>query len=607
MIIINKINKITKLSFCFTIFIHFFLSNLVLAQNEKLKTYFEVSNYKQTPTYDSTIAYCKKLDKYSKLLKYQTFGLSSQNRELPLLIFDSKGNFNPKKVKQSGNLVVLIQSCIHAGEPDGKDAVLMLLRDYIIDDKKVEALKNITILFIPILNTDGHERFGKYNRINQNGPEEMGWRTNANNLNLNRDYLKADSKEIRYWLKLFNEWEPDFFIDCHTTDGADYQYIITYALETEGNCDEKLSNWLKNVFINNLEPKMNESGNPIFPYVTFRNWHDPRSGLKSGLSTAMLSQGYTITRNRPGLLIETHMLKDYKTRVFGTYLMIENSIKILSDFVDNLKKIIKEADSNSKKIYENFKYFPINFSTSMKDSVIVDFLGVDYTIEKSKFTKGDWFKYNNKEKKTFKIPFFNKIIPETYSELPFAYIIGPEWNEVIERLELHGIKYTRISKPLKINVKSFRFSNVKFNDFPYEGRQTLLKFDLDTINEIRTYPKGSVVVETDQKLSKLILNIFEPNAQGSFLYWGFFNTIFEQKEYAESYVIEGMIEDIFYKNPAVREEFYFKLSTESNFSENNRAIINWLYSKTSYWDNRLNIYPVGKIFDKNVKEKINKF
>jgi len=597
MTLLKKININSKI---FAYSILFFSFNLIFAQNKELKTHFENSNYRQTPTYDSTIAYCKKLEKFSKYIKYQTFGYSGQNRELPLLIFDLKRNFTPQKVKQSGNLVVLIQSCIHAGEPDGKDAVLMLLRDYITDKQKCDSINNITILFIPILNTDGHERFGKYNRINQNGPDEMGWRTNSSNLNLNRDYLKLDSKEVRYWLNLFNNWEPDFFIDCHTTNGADYQYVITYALETEGNCDVNLSKWQKNNFLDKLEPKMLERGNPIFPYVTFRNWHDPRSGLRSGVSPSMLSQGYTIARNRPGLLIETHMLKDYKTRVFGTYIMIENTLKILNKEFINLKKIIKEADLYSEKIQSSINIYPLNFTTSMNDSIISDFLGVDYTIEKSKYTNGDWFKYNNKVNKTFKIPFFNKIIPETFAEIPEAYIIGPEWSEVIMRLELHGIKTKTISKPLKMMVKSYKFSNIKFNEIPYEGRQTVIKFDIDTITELRIYPKGSVVVETNQKLSKLIINIFEPNAQGSYLYWGFFNTIFEQKEYAESYVIENMIEKIFSENPILKDEFYLKINTDTNFKNNNLAIINWLYSKTPYWDDRLNKYPVGKILNKRI-------
>lgn len=597
MMIIKLISNLIKIYICFVIIMNIYSS---FAQNRELITHFENSDFKQTPIYDSTVSFCKKLDKYSKFIKYQSFGFSEQNRELPLLIFDLNGNFTPQKVKQSGNLVVLIQSCIHAGEPDGKDAVLMLLRDYIVKNIKYESIKNITILFIPILNVDGHERFGKFNRINQNGPEEMGWRTNANNLNLNRDYLKADSKEIRYWLKLFNTWEPDFFIDCHTTDGADYQYVITYAIETEGNCDTNLSNWLKNNYLKKLDSIMFENRTPIFPYVTFRNWHDPRSGLKSGTSPTMLSQGYTIARNRPGLLIETHMLKDYKTRVFATHTMIENTLKILNNNFIELKKNIKEADLNSEKINSSNIYFPINFKVSMNDSVIVDFLGVEYKIEKSKYTNGDWFKYNSEEKKTFKIPFFNKIITETYAEVPFAYIIGPEWNDIIEKIKYHGIKYKTISKPLKISVKTYKFSNVKFNDFPYEGRQTILKFDLDTITEFRTYPKGSLIIETNQKLSKLILNIFEPNAQGSYVYWGFFNTIFEQKEYAESYVIESMIEKIFSENPTIKEDFNAKISYDSNFSGNERAIINWLYSKTPYWDNCINVYPVGKIFDHNV-------
>ena len=239
----------------------------VSAQDEWL-TFYERSGCVATPRYDETVMFCKKLDSASAMVHYSTFGYSPQGRALPLLIADKEGNFDPASVKRSGKPVILIQAGIHAGEIDGKDAGLVFFRDLIVYGKNVSLLEKVTILFIPILNVDGHERFGPYNRINQNGPQEMGWRTTAQNLNLNRDYLKADSPEMIAWLKLWNAWLPDFFLDLHVTDGADYQYVSTYGMEIYGNMEQNLTQWSKNTFIPAFTKDMDKSGFPVFPYVS---------------------------------------------------------------------------------------------------------------------------------------------------------------------------------------------------------------------------------------------------------------------------------------------------------------------------------------------------
>jgi len=224
-------------------------SIVLFSQNTKLETFFETSNYLETPTYDKTIEFCKLLEKSSPWVRYQSFGKSPQGHDLPLLIIDKSSNFDAVKLRKSGKLILLIQACIHPGEPDGKDAGFMLIRDLITKPEMQNLLNQVSILFIPIMNVDGHQRFGQFNRINQNGPKEMGWRTTAQNLNLNRDYIKADSPEIQAWLTLYNQWIPDFFIDCHVTDGADYQYTATYGLEIFGNMQPALTSWTKNIYL----------------------------------------------------------------------------------------------------------------------------------------------------------------------------------------------------------------------------------------------------------------------------------------------------------------------------------------------------------------------
>lgn len=572
--------------------------NQITAQESYWLTFFEKTNYKETPRYDATIEYCKRIAKASPWAHYTTFGVSPQGRELPLIIIDKNGNFDPQSVRSMNNVVLLVEACIHPGEPDGKDAGLMLLRDIVITKKYKHLLENVTILFIPIFNVDGHERFGPFNRINQNGPKEMGWRTNATNLNLNRDFLKADAPEMQDWLKLYNEWLPEFFIDCHTTDGADYQYVLTYDMEVYDNMDSTLVQWQKDVYLKDVTERMYKANYPVFQYVSFRNWFDPRSGLKRGASPPMLSQGYTALQNRPGLLIETHMLKDYKTRVFSTYEMIVFTAELLNKEHITLKKLIKNADLYAaSKNFREQKY-PVKFETSKNDSILVDFLGVEYETIKSDLTGGDWFKYSDK-KATFKIPCFNHAIPVVFADLPEVYIIPPEWKEVIHRIKLHGIKCLKLSKPTKIKVKSYKFKNYMWGKTPFEGR-FMLETDYEIIEEDREYPAGSVVIDMNQRTARIIPYILEPKADGSFINWGFFNPVFEQKEYGESYVMEKLARKMLAEDDELKKEYEKKKADDKAFANNWLLQLNWFYSKSPYWDDRKDVYPVGKIFSRDV-------
>ncbi len=261
-------------------------------------TPYEESGGRITPRYAETVAWLGDLAEGSSLLRLTSFGTSPQGRDLPLIIADRDGRFEPvDHAEREGRVVVLVQACIHAGESCGKDAGMILLRDLAAGTPETEGLLDqVTLVFIPIFNVDGHERFGAYNRINQNGPEEMGWRVTARNQNLNRDFLKADLPETQAWLGLFDDWRPDFFIDIHSTDGADYQYPITYGLETGGNMDPGLTTWTTQ-YRDAMVTAMADEGYPLGPYVSFRNWHDPASGLKAGSATPRFSQGLEAGRN----------------------------------------------------------------------------------------------------------------------------------------------------------------------------------------------------------------------------------------------------------------------------------------------------------------------
>jgi hypothetical protein len=569
----------------------------MVAQDDNWDTFYEKSGFTATPGYDETIEYCIKLDEASPWVKYTTFGTSPQGRKLPLLIVDKNGYTDPVSVRRSGNLVLLVEAGIHAGEIDGKDAGLMLIRDMVIHQQHYELLEKVTILFIPIFSVDGHERFSPYNRINQNGPEEMGWRTTAQNLNLNRDFLKADAPEMQAWLKLFQQWLPDFFIDIHATDGADYQYASTYGLEVLGNMDPGLTDWSTNTLIPLMEQQMDLAGYPVFPYVMFRRWHDPRSGLRSGVSGPRFSTGYCAAQNRIGLLVENHMLKDYQTRVSATYELIRVVCELLNEDADRILDMNALADRNSASPSFRETPFPVSFSPG-KDSIMVDFRGVEYDVETSDLTGGTWFRYQPDKPADFQIPFFHQQLPGKTVLLPEAYIYPPEWTEVTERLSLHGITYSTLGQRTWVQVQSFKFKNYSWSREPYEGRFSLTT-EWDTIEELREYPAGSVVVDMNQRSARAIAFIFEPPSTDSYLQWGFFNTIFERKEYFETYVMEEIARKMIAEDPGLEEEFEQWKIEHPEFATNQWVQLEWFYKRSPWWDPKKDVYPVGKILDRS--------
>jgi len=489
---------------------------------ESLTTAFERSGGLRTDRYDETVAFCRQLAASSPYLNYETFGTSPQGRDLPLLIADDGGRVAAEAVRSDPErIVVLVQACIHAGESCGKDAGLLLLRDAFAAGGRPAWLDRLTLLFVPIFNVDGHERFGPYNRANQNGPQEMGWRVTAANLNLNRDHLKAeaDTPEMRAWLRLWNLWLPDFFVDTHSTDGADYQYAITYAMETCGNLDAGLSDWC-GTYLAAMNDEMAAAGFPTAPYVSFKKWHDPRSGLKTWVAGPRYSQGYVALQNRPGLLIEAHMLKPYATRVEGTRALLAESFDWLADRAGELRALNRAADQQAASPEFRSTPFPLRFALT-EESEPLTFAGVEYEEVTSEITGGKWYRYHGDQPVTMEVDFYGHAEPSVTVALPEAYLIPPEWSEVIGRLQDHGVQLRFLREAREVAVRSYRFSEAEWRQRPYEGHHPV-KFQADSLGETRLFPVGSAVVDMNQRAARVAAHALEPDGPDSFVQWGFF-------------------------------------------------------------------------------------
>ncbi|OYT16250.1 MAG: peptidase M14 [Bacteroidetes bacterium 4572_77] len=470
-----------------------------------------------------------------------------------------------------------------------------------IYQKYLPLLDKVSILFIPSFNVDGLARFGPYNRINQNGPLQMGWRTNSQNLNLNRDYMKADSPEMKAWLDLFHHYLPDLLIDCHTTDGADYQYVVTYSLETFGNMDSGLTGWVKDYYEPQLKKRMAQKAMPIFPYVSFKQWHNPRSGLKRSVGTPMISQGYAALQNRIGLLIETHMLKPYEPRVFATKEMILASLEMMNAQAENLKDLNLKADALMSSKKQGPTELCIAYETDMSDTTQVEFLGIEYDMIISDLTGGEWFRYSDKPA-TFEIDLFEKQIEKEKVALPYAYIIPVEQQKAQEVIKSHHIAYEITDKKQEIEVETYQFSQQKWAATSFEGHQNLQSFDAALLSRKTTYEAGAMVVPVQQRTLKVLTYLLEPKADNSLVSWGFFNASMERKEYVETYVMEKMAREMIADNPSLKTEFETWKKENPQQAQSHWLQCFWFYERTPYWDEKKDIYPVGRIMNKELLE-----
>ena len=423
-------------------------------------------------------------------------------------------------------------------------------------------LKNLVVLFIPIYNTDGHERVSPYNRINQNGPVEMGWRTTTIYQNLNRDYMKADTPETRAWLSLWNRWSPDLFIDCHVTDGADYQYNITYQHEHhEGIAPEVLS-WEKQVIDDRVAPATEAAGNVISWYLEFIDNRDLTKGIRDFNGSPRFSTGYTPLRNRPGILIETHMLKPYRPRVIGTYDFLRFTLAEVSRDPESLLNAVRAADEailTNGQTYDPNRKFPIDFELS-ESPTPYNLKAVASKTEMSDVSGAQRVVFGT-EPLDLTVPMYNDFRVKTAIAPPLYYIVPVQWRGVIELLEAHGLELERINEPLTLDIESYRFVDVQWPAGPFEGR-LMPSFKTEVVQERRVFPPGSAIVPLAQKLARVAINLLEPAAPDSLVRWGFFNATFEQKEYGEDYVVEQLAREMLTADPALREEFLKKVASD---------------------------------------------
>lgn len=564
----------------------------------------EAAKFRTTPSYADTLAYLDRLAAAAPgKIRVERYGTSPEGRPMTVVVASAQGIFTPDEARKAGKIVVLLQAGIHPGEIEGKDAGLMLLRDFAITGKLPHMLDNAVLVFIPVFSVDGHENSSPYHRINQNGPDSMGFRGQSQYLNLNRDYVKADTPEMHDWLRLWQRWLPDLFMDIHTTDGSDYQYDLTWYVEDPHKLDPNVNAWQQALLQQKVLPAYEKRGHLQSVYLELSDGRDPTKGIENFGSGPRFSTGYVALQNRPALLVETHMLKSYETRVRATYDIVDLMIENAGADASRLIAINRQADDDViARASHAGTQVPVAFKPD-PTSVPYEFKSFAYTVTHSDISNSDWIQYDPRKPKSYIIPNRNGLLPDVSVTPPAAYAIPVQWTDVIAKLDLHGIHYTRLSKATKVKAGAYQLDKPQWASKPFEGHLMVREFtQVDATREVEL-PAGSVIVPMNQRAANVAINLLEPQAPDSLLHWGFLDAVFEPKEYGEPRVVEKLARDLMAKNPALKAEFEQKLKDDPKFAANPGARLQFFFERSPWYSAQdVGAYPVLKLDEAGLRE-----
>ncbi|GAC1622849.1 MAG: M14 family metallopeptidase [Nevskia sp.] len=566
-----------------------------MAQNQSLSTTAETTSFRATGRYAEAERLCAAFAaQWPEAVRCIDFGLTPEGRSLRALIVSRSGALTPESLRSARVPVLALQGGIHPGESDGKDAGFMALRRLLETPAALDPLKTIAVLFVPVFNVDGHERFGKWNRPNQVGPEEMGWRTNAQNLNLNRDYMKVDAPEMAAMLRLLDAFDPLVYADLHVTDGADFEHDVSIQVEPIHQGAETLQaagKALRDAVIDSLA-KRGSLPLPFYPNLVRED--DPASGFSEDAYLPRFSTGYWALRNRFSMLVETHSWKDYATRVRVTGNTIDALVEQTARHGAAWLKLAQAADAAAAQLAGH--EVALNHEAGPHITMI-DFRGYAYTREPSAISGALVTRYDPKTPQIWHVPYRDQIVPSLTLRAPRGgYLVPPGYAEpLVSRLEAHGIRFLRTTQARSaLAVETLRATQATLTPNSFEGR-TMLTVEGGWQPERRDVPAGALFIPIAQPKARLVMALMEPQAPDSFAAWGFFNAAFEQKEYAEPYVAEQMAREMLEKNPGLVADFAQKLADDEAFARSPGARLNFFYRRHASWDERFNLCPVYRI------------
>lgn len=565
----------------YSLFLIFF-GQLIFGQ--KLMTPFEKGNGNQTTTYQEMLKFYNDLDLLHEEIKVFEKGQTDSGEPIRVVIFDPEKKFE----KFDDKTVLLINNGIHPGEPDGIDASMMLLRD--LAEKRIKIPKNTVVAAIQAYNIGGMLNRGSFSRANQNGPEAYGFRGNARNFDLNRDFIKNDTKNAVAFQEIYHWLNPDVFIDNHVSDGADYQYTLTYILTNKERLGKKLGDFYYNEM--NLwlvKDLRNKKIDPI-PYVELEG-KTPEKGYEQFMDSPRYTSGYTSLFNSIGTIPETHMLKPYKDRVNVTY---ENMLSYLRFTDENSQKIKNLRKENLTQFSAGSQYH-IRWEIDSTQYKMMEFKGFEHGFKPSEISGKMRLYYDRTKPYTKKIPFYDTYKPTKSIIIPKFYVIPKSEWKTLDFLARNKIITKPLEKDSILTVDSYKIQDYKTYPKPYEGHYP--HYDTNTLSTTiqKKFSKGDVLVSTNQPGVKYLLETLEPSAVDSFFNWNFYDSFLSQKEYFSAYVFEDTAAELLKKDQDLKNRFEKKKQEDPVFKDDGKAQLDWVYKNSPYFEASFQQYPIYRI------------
>ncbi len=551
------------------------------------ETRFERSNGKETATYDEIISFYEHLaDAYAEV-NIQSIGATDSGKPLHLVTLNADASFDFENLRNNKR-ILLINNGIHPGEPDGIDATMLLFRDLV--QGKLEMPKSTVLATIPVYNIGGSLNRNSTSRTNQNGPEAYGFRGNARNYDLNRDFIKNDTKNAKSFAKIFHLVQPDVFIDNHVSNGADYQYTLTHLFTQHNKLGGELGNYLHSEMMPQLEQQLAEKSWDITPYVNVFN-SVPEKGFSQFMDSPRYSTGYTTLWNTLGMMVETHMLKPYKQRVEGTYEVMKSMIAIVELEGAHISELRHNVQTQNKAQTS----YPIQWEVDTTKSSTLQFKGYEGERIPSKITGTNRLKYDRNQPFTKDIRYQDYFKPSLEVAVPEAYVIPQGWWSIIELLQLNQVEMTVFEKDTLLNVSTYHIKDYKTRTAAYEGHYPHYDIQVTSSQNQQQFYKGDYYISTNQPAFRYLLETLEPQATDSFFSWNFFDTILQQKEGFSPYVWEDKAAELLEKNPQLKIDFNLKKTYDPDFANNWYAQLDWLHKQNSNYEKAHLRYPVYRI------------
>ncbi len=552
------------------------------------------SGYLRTGRYDEVERLCREYERaFPGRARCTTFGRSPEGRPLLALVASDDGALEPASARAKGRPALLVQGGIHAGEIEGKDAGFLALGGLLTGRLAPGALGRFTLVFVPVFNADGHERFGPNHRPNQRGPERMGFRTTAQRINLNRDYVKAEAPEMRAMLALYNAWDPAVYVDLHTTDGAKFQHDVAVLVSPEAPAPGPLRSAAR-ALDDALQARLAALNHLPLPfYPSFVENEDPASGFAREAPPPRFSQGYAVARDRLGILVETHSWRTYGERVRATYDLLGALFAEAAAHAGAWRDAERAADDAGRRLGGTpvaLTYRPGKASRS------IDFRGYAYERARSDVSGGTRIAYDEAQPRLWHVPYYDALEPDHVETAPRGGYLVPAAHAALvgPKLALHGVRFETLSEGRRgVAASTFRATKVAF-ERPTEGRPRA-RLEGAWRPERRDLPPGSLFVPIDQPRARLVMHLLEPLAPDSLAAWGYFNNAFEQKEYLEAYVTEDEAPRMLAADPALRRAFEARLAADPEFAASPERRLRFFYERHPSWDTELNLVPVFRV------------